>query len=52
MIKKTKKYLVYGYYEGIMWITKAPSLTAYTMRKELIGKYNLKALKEWRKRQL
>lgn len=45
-----KKYLVYGYDEGIMWITKAPSITAYIFRSEIRGKYNLKAHKEWKKR--
>lgn len=43
-------YLVYGYFECCMFITKSPSPVAYSMCKFIIGKFNLKAKKEWQKR--
>lgn len=50
-MKTNKKlHLVYGYYKGIMFLTKAPSLTALSMKRYIRGKYNLKAKKEWQNR--
>lgn len=46
-MKTSKKLtLVYGYYDGIMFLTKAPSPMAFSMKRYIRGKYNLKAKKE------
>lgn len=39
--------MVYGYYEGTMFITKGPSPTFYSLLRYVIGHYNIKAKRQW-----
>jgi hypothetical protein len=49
-MRKTKLHLVYGYDDGIMFITKSPSPVAFSLRKLIKGQYNIKAKRTWAKR--